>query len=77
MTYFKRVAQLNDDEKSMVSEMTGKLQLYILEGRHVGYMSKQLNLPPSEVEENIFETAYEFIKQLGWRKFIKMLIYKH
>ena len=76
MTYFKRVAELNDDEKRKVSEMTGKLQYYILEGRHIGYMSEQLNVPPYKLEENIFETAYEFIRQIGWRKFIKLLIYK-
>lgn len=76
MVYFKPTSKLTDEEKRMVSDMVGKLQLYILEGRSIVYMAKQTHLSIYEVEENLFETAYQFIKQIGWRKFIKLLIYK-
>lgn len=76
MSYFKRVCKLTDSEKKKVSEMTGKIQLWILEGRSIGYMSEKLNLEPWQVVENIFETAYEFRKEIGTRTYLKILLHK-
>ena len=75
--YFKRVVELTDAEKHKVSEMVGKIQLWMLEGRSLDYMSKQLNLPPRVILENMCETAYEFIDRVGgpWR-YLKWLAHK-
>lgn len=76
MTYFKQTFALTEEEKQQVSEMAGKTMLWILERRSIGYMAEKLKLEPWQLEENIFETAYDFIKQIGWKKFIKLLLYK-
>lgn len=75
-SYFKRVVDLTDEEKRTVSEMTGKIQLWVLEGRSLGYMSEQLNLPPHMILENIYETAYEFINVIRPRHYLKWLFHK-
>lgn len=75
--YFKRTAELSDDEIRKVSEMTGKIQLWVLEGRHFGYMSEQLNLPPQAIRENMCETIYEFLNNVGGlRYYLKWLFHK-
>lgn len=76
--YFKRIVDLTDTEKHEVSEMTGKIQLWLLEGRSLDYMSKQLNLPPRMVLENMCETIYEFLNNVGgpWC-YLKWLFHKH
>lgn len=75
--YFKRVVDLTDNEKRNISEMTGKIQLWLLEGRHIGYISEQLNLPPWMVKENMCETIYEHLSMVGglWG-YIKWLFHK-
>lgn len=75
--YFKRVVDLNDEEKQKVSKMTGKIQLWVLEGRDLGYMSEQLDIPPQWVLENMCETIYEFLNNVGGlRYYLKWLIRK-
>ena len=76
MTYFKRTFALTDEEKLKVSEMSGKIMLYILEGRSIGYMSEKLNLPPWQIEANIDEMLYTLRKQVGKRRFLKTLFNK-
>lgn len=68
--------KMTEKEQRLVSEMNGKLMLWIFEGRSTAYMGEQLNLSPWEVEENIFEMAYVCIREIGWKKFIKLLFYK-
>ena len=75
-TYFKRTFELNDEEKRKVSEMTGKMMLWMLEGRSIGYMSKNLNLHPRQVEENFEETLFVLLKQVGWKRYLKVLFHK-
>lgn len=77
MVVFKRIVELTDTEKHEVSEMTGKIQLWVLEGRSHGYMSEQLNLPPHMVKENMCETIYEFLNSVGgMRCYLKWLFKK-
>lgn len=76
-TYFKRVVDLTDEERQKASEMTGKIQLWVLEGRDIGYMSKQLNMPPQLILENMCETIYEFLNNVGGlRCYLKWLLFK-
>ena len=75
-TYFKRTFELTDEEKRKVSEMTGKMMLWMLEGRSTGYMSKNLNLQPRQVEENFEETLFVLLKQVGWKRYLKVLFHK-
>lgn len=77
MAVFKRFTDLTDEEKREVSEMTGKIELWILEGRSLDYMSKQLKLSPCEVLENMCETIYMFLNRVGgpWR-YLKWLYHK-
>lgn len=76
MTYFKRTFCLTEEEKQKVSEMTGKIMLWLLEGRHIGYMSENLNLPPWAIEANIDETLYTLRKHVGKWRYLKMLFKK-
>ena len=77
MVYFKRTVELSNEEKQQVSEMTGKIQLWVLEGRHFGYMSERLNLPPPMIKENMYETIYEFLNNVGGlRGYLKWLFHK-
>ena len=76
MTYFKRTFLLTEEEKRKVSEMTGNIMLWILEGRSIGYMSEQLHLPPQLIEQNIDETLYTLRKQVGKWRFFKTLFWK-
>lgn len=77
MTTFIRNIDLTDAEKQEVSEMVGKIQLWLLEGRSLDYMSKQLNLPPRMILENMCETIYQFMKYIGPWNYLKWLIRKH
>lgn len=68
-----------DEKPSMeelVSEMNGKVILWILEGRSIGYMSEQLHLKPHEIEANIDELMYILRKHVGKRRFFKTLFVK-
>lgn len=76
MSIFKRTFLLNDDEKQQVAEMSGKIILWILEGRSIGYMSDQLNLNPQEIEANIGETLYILRKYVGRNCYFKTLFVK-
>lgn len=77
MVKFERVVDLTDNDKRRVSDMTGKIQLWVLEGRSLDYMSKQLNIPPRMVLENMCEAAYGFINNVGGlRYYLKWLFHK-
>lgn len=76
MSDFKRTFLLSNEEKIQVSEMCGKIILYALEGRSIGYMSKMLNLKPCEIQSNINEMLYILLKQVGKRQFLKTLFMK-
>ena len=73
---FVKRNELTENDKSKISEMTGNIMLWILEGRSVGYMSKELKLSPYEVSHNIDETLYEFRKHVGGWRYFKILFWK-
>ena len=56
--------------------MCGKIILYALEGRSIGYMSKMLNLRPCEIQTNINEMLYVLLKQVGKREYLKTMFMK-
>lgn len=76
MSYFKRTFLLSDKEKIQISEMCGKIILYALEGRSIGYISKMLNLSPCEIKTNINEMLYVLMKQVGKREYLKTMFMK-
>ena len=76
MSYFKQTFLLNQKEKKQVSEMSGKIILWILEGRSIGYMSAMLHLSPQQIESNIDETLFILKKHVGKRRFFKILLAK-
>lgn len=76
MSYFKRTFLLSDKEKIQVSEMSGKIILYALEGRSIEYMSKMLNLSPYEIKTNIKEMLYVLLKQVGKQEYLKTMFMK-
>ena len=77
MTYFKKTCELTWEEKQQVSEQTGKIKLWALEGRSLSYMAENLKLDdPHLVENNIFETIYEFKKLIGWKLYLKLWFHK-
>lgn len=73
---FKRTCELTEKEKRNVSEMVGKMMLWILEGRSIGYMSEKLKLEPQQIESNIDETLYVLRRRVGIRRYLRILFYK-
>ena len=76
MSYFKQTFMLNNEEKKQVSEMSGKIIMWILEGRSIGYMSEMLHMSPNEIECNIDEMMFILRRQVGKRRFFKALFVK-
>ena len=76
MVVFKRTIDLTDNERVQVSEMTGKIMLWVLERRGLDYMSSELNIPKRMVLENICETIYELFKVVGRRNYLKFIFRK-
>ena len=62
--------------KARVSEMSGTIILWILEGRSIGYMSEKLCLSPQQIESNIDEMLFVLKKHVGKRRFFKILLTK-
>lgn len=75
-TYFKPTCLLTEEEKKQVSEMSGKLIMWISEGRSIDYMAKQLHLSPLQVEQNVNEMMYTLKKQVGFKRFLGILLWK-
>lgn len=50
--------------------------LWILNGESIGYMADKLKLHPSQVEYNIDEMLYVLRRQVGKRRYLKMLFQK-
>lgn len=76
MSYFKQTFLLNHEEKKQISEMSGKIVLWILEGRDIGYMSEKLHLSPQKMESNINELLFTLKEHVGKRRFFKILLAK-
>lgn len=76
MSYCKETFMLNNEEKKQISEIDGKIILWILEGRDIGYMSEMLNLSPSQIESNINGLLFALMKHVGKRRFFKTLFMK-
>lgn len=73
---FKETFLLTDEEKRKVSEMCGKIMLWILEGRSIGYMSMELRIPPWQVKRNVDEMLYTLRKEVGIKHYLKILFMK-
>lgn len=73
---FKKFFEMTEDERKKLAEMTGKIMLWIEEGRSIGYMSEKLNLHPQQVECNINEMLYVLRKQVGRKRFLKIFFMK-
>ena len=81
MSYFKQTFMLNNEERKKISEMSGKILMWILEGRSIGYMSEMLHLSPKEIEHNIDEMMFLYNEAYKNRVFIadfddKYMLYK-
>lgn len=75
-TYFKHTFLLTDEEKKQVSEMDGKIMLWILEGRSLVYMAEKLHLQPWQVVQNVDEMLYTLKRQIGWKRYLKILFWR-
>lgn len=73
---FVKPLMLNEDQRKDVSEMFGKIMLWILEGKSIWYMANELHLKPYEVQSNIDEMLYILRKQVGNKRFLKTLFCK-
>ena len=76
MVMFVKTYLLTDEQKQEVSEMIGKIMLWILRGESVDYMAKELHMDPWQVEANLNEALYILRKQAGIKRFIKSLFWK-
>ena len=75
-TYFKLTRLLTEEEKKEVSEMSGKLVTWMLEGKTTEYMAKQLHLSPRQVEQNINKMMYALRKRVGFKRFLGILLWQ-
>lgn len=73
MAKFVKKNDLTDKEKQQISDMTGKIMLWILNGKSIAYMAKQLRLTEQELIYNIEENLYELRKLIGSKRYLKML----
>lgn len=73
MAKFVKKNDLTDKEKQQISDMTGKIMLWILNGRSIAYMAEQLRLTEQELIYNIEENLYELRKLIGSKRYLKML----
>lgn len=68
--------QMTDEDKRYFSEMFGKIMIWMIEKRGIGYMANELNLLPYQVEYNIDEALYTLRNQVGRWRYFKMLFIK-
>lgn len=73
MAKFVKKNDLTDKEKQQISDMTGKIMLWILNGKSIAYMAEQLHLTEQELIYNIEENLYELRKLIGSKRYLKML----
>lgn len=73
---FVRPWELTHEDRMQISEMTGKIMGWTLEGRSIGYMAEKLHMYPWQVEHNIDEMIYTLRKQVGVRRFLRNLLWK-
>lgn len=64
------------EHREEISKLSGKLMLWIIEGRNTAYMAEQLNLSVGQVETDIDEMIYTLRKRVGNKRFIKNLLLK-
>lgn len=72
----KKIFEMTDEEKKKYVEMSGSILMWIGEARSIQYMCNKLNLKPHQVEHNIDEMLYDLKKQVGIKRFIKILFMK-
>jgi len=72
----KKVYQMAGEEKEKMAEMSGSIILWIAEGRSIQFMCDALKLSRDKVEWNIDEILYIIKRQVGIRRFIKILFTK-
>ena len=70
---FVHRTMMTQEQKEKASKLTGKLILWILEGRNVDYMAKCLDLHPWQVEHDMEEALYVLKKQVGLKRYLKVL----
>lgn len=73
---FVKTCEMTKEDRREISEMTGKIMLWMLEKRSVGYMADKLKMDPYMVEKNIDETLYTLRNQVGRWRYFKMLFVK-
>lgn len=67
---------LTEKQKQQAGEISGKIIQMILEGRSLYDMSDRLKLEPWEVYENMDEMLYTLRKEVGWKRYLKILFQK-
>ena len=75
-TKFVKTYQMTKEDVRCFSEMFGKIMMWIIEKRSIGYMANELNLLPYQVEYNIDEALYALRNQVGRWRYFKMLFIK-
>ncbi len=66
----------NEKNREKFKEMTGKIMLNILEGNHMGKISDDVNLPPWEIEHNIYLMLHTLKCHVGLKRYLKILFMK-
>lgn len=73
---FVKACCMTDEEKRIVSEITGKIMLGLLDDRSTNDIAKITKLYPNEVEWNIDETLYVLKRRVGLWRYLKILFIK-
>lgn len=75
-TRFVPTEKLTDKDRQKISDMTGKIILWMLEERRLQYVSEQLEMSPEEVLNNVYEILRTIRNKIGWRNYLRVLFWK-
>ena len=74
--FVKLVNEMSEETKKKFVNTIGITVLCLSEGKCSYHISKELKLPPWQVDRNIDELIYTLRHTLGWKRFIRALFIK-
>lgn len=75
-TEFIPYKKMEEKHWQKLQELSGKMVRMASEGRDIEYMSKQLNMPPQQINNDFMEILRVVKHQVGIKNFIKALFTK-
>lgn len=70
---FKNFTEMNDTDKQKYKEMCGDMMFMAAERRTMEYIAVELKMPLYQVEHNFKELAYDVLRMIGPKCYLKQL----